>query len=141
MAKQERTWSALSTFQLGQCCGNYLAVDLFVMNCRQCGGTNKIGLVKILKPIYKEWWHGSRACSLSYFWDLAHEFELPVLCRNCYRCYATLPQKCSELCDPLNWNELVQEYDLQCTDCGARVRAKQKFTKVSVSLYPCYIAN
>ena len=86
------------------------------------------------KPIYKEWWHGSRACSLSYFWDSAQAYELPILCRNCYRCYATLPKKCSELCDPLNWNELAQEYDLQCTDCGARVRAKQQFTKVNTRL-------
>jgi hypothetical protein len=90
------------------------------------------------KPIYKEWWHGSRACSLSYFWDSAQTFELPVLCRKCFRCYATLPNKCAELCDPLNWNELVQEYDLQCTDCGARVTAKQEFSKVSNIYFHCY---
>lgn len=93
------------------------------------------------KPIYKEWWDGSRASELSYFWDSANEFQLPVLCRNCYKCYATLPMLCEELCDPGNWDESANQYILQCTECGSRVTSPRKSTKVSNLLCPGLCVN
>lgn len=80
---------------------------------------------------YKEWWDGERAAELSYFWDLEEEFELPVLCRNCYACYGTLPNKCEELSEKANWDRYNKQYDLQCSQCGSRLTATQNITKVS----------
>ena len=90
------------------------------------------------RKVYKEWWHGSRAAELAYFWDPEREYELPVLCRNCYKCYATLPTKCEELRNRGNWDESSKQYDMQCSDCGKRLTECIKTTRVSNFKGSCF---
>lgn len=87
---------------------------------------------------YKEWWDGSKAAEFAWFWDSEAEFELPVLCRDCFRCYGTIPELCPELQDPDNWDETHNEYRFQCDVCGSRVCSPRRKAKVTT---PCFYSN
>lgn len=82
--------------------------------------------------VYREWWDGYRAKHVSYFWDPDSEFQLPVVCDNCFECYGTHPAESKTLSE--NWDENSQMYDFPCTDCGRRVMSSRKYAKVNSNI-------
>ncbi|KAL3699807.1 hypothetical protein R1sor_017829 [Riccia sorocarpa] len=84
-----------------------------------------------LKATYPitEWWDGVKAKELVWFSDSSHQFELPVLCRNCWEVYPTLPERCSELADPDNFDMGANMYIFVCHSCGEWIECQRKFAK------------
>lgn len=78
----------------------------------------------------QEWWDGSKAKEISWFWDPSATFELPVLCRECYNCYQTFPH----ICDVLNKSMITRDgvlcYEFDCGDCGNHIKASPTFSQV-----------
>ncbi|KAL3686459.1 hypothetical protein R1sor_009033 [Riccia sorocarpa] len=67
----------------------------------------------------KDWWDGTKAKEVSWFWDSETTWELPVACSLCLEVYQTFPSKCQELLTSLNITSGI--YDFICRSCGTRV--------------------
>ncbi|KAL3683154.1 hypothetical protein R1sor_001176 [Riccia sorocarpa] len=82
-------------------------------------------------PTYpiKDWWDGTRAKELSWFWDPAVEYELPVVCNVCHQAYQAFPQKCLELASPSNFNLEENSYEFICVHCGTAICTQRKMAK------------
>ncbi|KAL3690508.1 hypothetical protein R1sor_016817 [Riccia sorocarpa] len=75
----------------------------------------------------KEWWDGTKAKEISWFWDPNCQFELPIYCSTCMEVYPTIPERCALLEENLNVATCM--YDFICRSCGNRVQTKQQFAK------------
>ncbi|KAL3682715.1 hypothetical protein R1sor_000737 [Riccia sorocarpa] len=45
----------------------------------------------------KDWWDGTKAKEISWFWDSGKTWELPVVCAACQEVYQAFPAKCQML--------------------------------------------
>ncbi|KAL3696395.1 hypothetical protein R1sor_010471 [Riccia sorocarpa] len=77
----------------------------------------------------KEWWDGSRIKEISWFWNPTVEFELPVICYECYHVYQVFPEKCEVLQLSENINSETGDYEFICMNCGYRVKQHPKYAK------------
>ncbi|KAL3682213.1 hypothetical protein R1sor_000235 [Riccia sorocarpa] len=76
-----------------------------------------------------EWWDGTKAKEIAWFFDSHCEFELPVVCQSCYEVYQAHPIKYEELSDEFNFNQDSQAYEFACSSCGDWICADRKTTK------------
>ncbi|KAL3679188.1 hypothetical protein R1sor_022144 [Riccia sorocarpa] len=76
-----------------------------------------------------EWWDGTKAKEIAWFFDSHCEFELPVVCQSCYEVYQAHPIKCEELSDEFNFSHDSQAYEFACSSCGDWICADRKTTK------------
>ncbi|KAL3676262.1 hypothetical protein R1sor_026210 [Riccia sorocarpa] len=76
-----------------------------------------------------EWWDGTKAKEIAWFFDSHFEFELPVVCQSCYEVYQAHPIKCEELSDEFNFSKDSQAYEFACSSCGDWICADRKTTK------------
>ncbi|KAL3698989.1 hypothetical protein R1sor_017011 [Riccia sorocarpa] len=76
-----------------------------------------------------EWWDGTKAKEIAWFFDSHCEFELPVVCQSCYEVYQAHPIKCEELSDEFNFSQDSQAYEFACSSCGDWICADRKTTK------------
>ncbi|KAL3689960.1 hypothetical protein R1sor_016269 [Riccia sorocarpa] len=53
----------------------------------------------------KDWWDGTKAKEVSWFWDSEATWELPVACSLCLEVYQTFPRRPAERCvvSTLGW--------------------------------------
>ncbi|KAL3683816.1 hypothetical protein R1sor_001838 [Riccia sorocarpa] len=74
-----------------------------------------IGYDGDLSPSYpiKEWWDGTKAKEVAWFFDSRCEFELPVVCPSCYEVYKAYPEACEELSNQDNFNIESQTYEVR----------------------------
>ncbi|KAL3692486.1 hypothetical protein R1sor_006137 [Riccia sorocarpa] len=66
----------------------------------------------------KDWWDGSKAKEISWFWDSDISWELPVVCMACPEVYQAFPVKCQELL--ANFDLPSRRYNFICKSCGTR---------------------
>ncbi|KAL3697331.1 hypothetical protein R1sor_011407 [Riccia sorocarpa] len=77
----------------------------------------------------KDWWDGTKAKEISWFWDSGKTWELPVVCAACQEVYQAFPTKCQMLIT--NFNVNTRTYNFICESCGTRVISEAKFTQVN----------
>ncbi|KAL3686455.1 hypothetical protein R1sor_009029 [Riccia sorocarpa] len=80
-----------------------------------------------------DWWDGTKAKEIAWFFDSRSEFELPVVCQSCYEVYQAHPIKCEELSDEFNFSQDSQAYEFACSSCGHWICADRKTTKLRFS--------
>ncbi|KAL3695715.1 hypothetical protein R1sor_009791 [Riccia sorocarpa] len=91
-----------------------------------CARDRWIGYDGDLSPSYpiREWWDGTKAKEVAWFFDSRREFELPVVCPSCYEVYRAYPEACEELSNQDNFNIESQAYEFACSSCGWWVNVK-----------------
>ncbi|KAL3686430.1 hypothetical protein R1sor_009004 [Riccia sorocarpa] len=75
----------------------------------------------------KDWWDGSKAKEISWFWDSDISWELPVICMACLEVYQAFPVKCQELL--ANFDLPSKRYNFICKSCGMLVSSEATYAQ------------